>query len=437
MFFCITQDNILVHTSAPILNPRRFSTPTVSNSRPSAVSIDLSQLPPLIGDIKFSFYVTQKKYGKERHVLLFQFWVNTFFIKGNALQLTKSELDKANKDKTHRTFAENFHVTLTFVGAEKSDFGEDDPNLAPISNDATTNSANDSDSDSDDDSEEEEEEEDDENNLPSDEEVPRSPGKRTSLSSKEDMLKKLIEQQLTESAVGSEKKIKPILEVTSTRNSVQSDNSDFSKISSSDFSESSGDYPQEKKKKEKKKKSSSSGKKKKNSLESSQSLSTSMPSLLISTSDVNLKKKSSSKKLDSLQIEEKERSSTSSQNSPITPNSSSSEKKKHRKHSSLSQDELLKITSENRDKEKEREKSKGKSKDQGDEDNLSKFKTKDQELDIEKMRKKSRRKTVAVVLNTPRSPKEVDIQITPSSPKDEELEAKAKKKNNRRSSLVN
>lgn len=50
---------------------------------------------------------------------MFAFWFNTLFTTGgNVIEFRKSELDKANKDKSHKTFKESFKVTCQFQPLE-------------------------------------------------------------------------------------------------------------------------------------------------------------------------------------------------------------------------------------------------------------------------------------------------------------------------------
>lgn len=46
---------------------------------------------------------------------MFHFWFNTFFVSKNELVLTKSEIDKANKDKKHSTYDADLKVSLEIV----------------------------------------------------------------------------------------------------------------------------------------------------------------------------------------------------------------------------------------------------------------------------------------------------------------------------------
>lgn len=43
-----------------------------------------------------------------------QFWLHTAFIKGNQVVLTKSEIDKINKDKKHKKYPSDFTITVRF-----------------------------------------------------------------------------------------------------------------------------------------------------------------------------------------------------------------------------------------------------------------------------------------------------------------------------------
>ncbi|XP_033752891.1 phosphatidylinositol 3,4,5-trisphosphate 3-phosphatase and dual-specificity protein phosphatase PTEN-like isoform X2 [Pecten maximus] len=89
---------------------------------------------PLCGDIKVVFYNKPRMKGKEK---MFQFWFNTFFVnvdeqpngtrtycagemapsehsKTLYMSLYKDDLDKANKDKSHKLFSPNFQAKLHF-----------------------------------------------------------------------------------------------------------------------------------------------------------------------------------------------------------------------------------------------------------------------------------------------------------------------------------
>ncbi|XP_060071701.1 phosphatidylinositol 3,4,5-trisphosphate 3-phosphatase and dual-specificity protein phosphatase PTEN-like [Ylistrum balloti] len=93
---------------------------------------------PLCGDIKVVFYNKPRLKGKEK---MFQFWFNTFFVNVDGscsdhpngtktycagemtpsdhskrlnMTLMKEDLDKANKDKSHRLFSPNFQAKLHF-----------------------------------------------------------------------------------------------------------------------------------------------------------------------------------------------------------------------------------------------------------------------------------------------------------------------------------
>jgi phosphatidylinositol-3,4,5-trisphosphate 3-phosphatase/dual-specificity protein phosphatase PTEN len=90
-----------------------------------------SQSVPICGDTKIEFFNKSKINKKEK---MFHFWFNTFFVTdrenlhqngaacaaGNennellSLTLPKMELDRANKDKSHKLFSPNFKVKIFF-----------------------------------------------------------------------------------------------------------------------------------------------------------------------------------------------------------------------------------------------------------------------------------------------------------------------------------
>lgn len=47
---------------------------------------------------------------------MFLFWFNTYFVEDDYLCLSKPELDKACKDKSHKLYDEDFRVELYFNG---------------------------------------------------------------------------------------------------------------------------------------------------------------------------------------------------------------------------------------------------------------------------------------------------------------------------------
>nr|XP_011431707.2 phosphatidylinositol 3,4,5-trisphosphate 3-phosphatase and dual-specificity protein phosphatase PTEN [Crassostrea gigas]XP_011431709.2 phosphatidylinositol 3,4,5-trisphosphate 3-phosphatase and dual-specificity protein phosphatase PTEN [Crassostrea gigas]XP_011431710.2 phosphatidylinositol 3,4,5-trisphosphate 3-phosphatase and dual-specificity protein phosphatase PTEN [Crassostrea gigas]XP_034314583.1 phosphatidylinositol 3,4,5-trisphosphate 3-phosphatase and dual-specificity protein phosphat len=104
-------------------------------------TMSTDQSVPLCGDIKVVFYNKPRLTKKKEK--MFQFWFNTFFVgkddyntpsqytngKGPTMEelsvskslfstLSKAELDKANKDKSHRFFSPNFKVRMSFAMPE-------------------------------------------------------------------------------------------------------------------------------------------------------------------------------------------------------------------------------------------------------------------------------------------------------------------------------
>ncbi|XP_030245971.1 phosphatidylinositol 3,4,5-trisphosphate 3-phosphatase and dual-specificity protein phosphatase PTEN-like [Drosophila navojoa] len=88
--------------------------------------LDITNSPLMVsGDIKVE--LTQKSSRK----MICSFWVNTFFMQNDAVRiidgstvkfmhtLNKSEIDGAHKDKDHKSFSEDFKISLVFINEEK------------------------------------------------------------------------------------------------------------------------------------------------------------------------------------------------------------------------------------------------------------------------------------------------------------------------------
>ncbi|XP_059170264.1 phosphatidylinositol 3,4,5-trisphosphate 3-phosphatase and dual-specificity protein phosphatase PTEN-like isoform X1 [Physella acuta] len=93
---------------------------------------------PICGDIKIEFFNKSKINKREK---MFHFWFNTFFVTDRervqqngsvsngsgeepaeylSLTLPKSELDRANKDKSHKLFSPNFKVKVLFEAMQEN-----------------------------------------------------------------------------------------------------------------------------------------------------------------------------------------------------------------------------------------------------------------------------------------------------------------------------
>lgn len=158
-FFVVNQLKVKLYTSNPDL--------VVRSDR--LLIFDLPQPLPLCGDMKIEFFNRKSVMGKDK---LFHFWFNTFFVQqmqksekitleetsrensqlpnGNArsyyrcnhmpmekdmltLTIPKFELDKANKDRSNKTFSANFKVILIFSQTDSVD-PDNDVGMNPIVN---------------------------------------------------------------------------------------------------------------------------------------------------------------------------------------------------------------------------------------------------------------------------------------------------------------
>lgn len=78
--------------------------------RTTAIELNLENTLPLTGDIKIEVY-HKKKSNK-----VFHLWINTFFHNGPEFHIEKEEIDKINKDKTHKVTHGEFSIDLRFTG---------------------------------------------------------------------------------------------------------------------------------------------------------------------------------------------------------------------------------------------------------------------------------------------------------------------------------
>eukprot|EP00035_Acanthoeca_spectabilis_P020746 m.434434 g.434434 ORF g.434434 m.434434 type:complete len:385 (+) comp17715_c0_seq1:180-1334(+) len=76
--------------------------------------LDLEPPMPVCGDVKVEFYHKTSMGGKEK---MFNVWFNTYFLKDNKLYAPKPTIDKANKDKKHKIYPEDFAVEFIFDSA--------------------------------------------------------------------------------------------------------------------------------------------------------------------------------------------------------------------------------------------------------------------------------------------------------------------------------
>eukprot|EP01103_Thecamoeba_quadrilineata_P011546 TRINITY_DN2782_c0_g1_i2.p1 TRINITY_DN2782_c0_g1~~TRINITY_DN2782_c0_g1_i2.p1 ORF type:complete len:625 (+),score=137.33 TRINITY_DN2782_c0_g1_i2:839-2713(+) len=98
-------------------------------------TFECENCPTLADDIKFVFYES-KKLGKGGKVV-FTAWISIPFVENNTVVLTKSELDKANKDKNHKSFHKDFRAEFFFKSADSNNNNHNsNNNMASISREA-------------------------------------------------------------------------------------------------------------------------------------------------------------------------------------------------------------------------------------------------------------------------------------------------------------
>ncbi|KJE90052.1 pten protein [Capsaspora owczarzaki ATCC 30864] len=102
-----------------------YSSKPVENVKKDQAVVELKADRPILlcGDVKIEFY-HKTAFKKEK---MCHFWFNTFFVQNHTLLLRKVDIDKANKDKKHKIFREDFAIELQFSpptsGTTSSDNG--------------------------------------------------------------------------------------------------------------------------------------------------------------------------------------------------------------------------------------------------------------------------------------------------------------------------
>jgi len=91
------------------------------------------------GDVIISFYDHDAVSSDDK---MFNCWINTSFIRKSTITFTKSELDKAVKDKKCTHFPKDFYIEITFTGVPEYD---DDDIPPPPSADTKEDSETDDD----------------------------------------------------------------------------------------------------------------------------------------------------------------------------------------------------------------------------------------------------------------------------------------------------
>ncbi|XP_070545403.1 phosphatidylinositol 3,4,5-trisphosphate 3-phosphatase and dual-specificity protein phosphatase PTEN-like isoform X2 [Ptychodera flava] len=130
--FVVSQQKVKIYSSQTYEGVKRGD---------KCIICDIPQSLPICGDIKIEFFHKTNMLTKKEK--LFHFWFNTFFIlEGDrngvtngtsdlddqqnsdsdviTYTLRKDQIDKANKDKTNKTFSPNFKVRLIFSSTEET-----------------------------------------------------------------------------------------------------------------------------------------------------------------------------------------------------------------------------------------------------------------------------------------------------------------------------
>jgi len=106
---------------------------TAEKVKKGSYKADIKVMGVVQGDVKINLQVKRRGGGKQK---LCHFWFNSGFINNMKLELVKSDIDVANKDKNCKIFKEEFAIECFF----KEPDPDDDINMAPREDDMEENS---------------------------------------------------------------------------------------------------------------------------------------------------------------------------------------------------------------------------------------------------------------------------------------------------------